>query len=113
MGLNANQRKDEPKQAVIRVDDLQGVIDRNTLSSGSTVIIAVSPSPWTSTARPFANTSTPGRSRRSAPAPGAPASSTPIGFLTDHAQARVVYDLTQRFGRLIRDRRRDDLEGWL
>jgi hypothetical protein len=34
-------------------------------------------------------------------------------FLAEHAEARVVDDLTRRFGRMIRERRRDDLAGWL
>lgn len=34
-------------------------------------------------------------------------------FLADHPEARVVYDLTQRFGQMIRGRRRDALDPWL
>jgi transposase len=34
-------------------------------------------------------------------------------FLAEHTEARVVYDLTQRFGAIIRERRRDDLAEWL
>lgn len=34
-------------------------------------------------------------------------------FLAEHAEARVVYELTQRFGQIIRERRRDELDGWL
>jgi transposase len=34
-------------------------------------------------------------------------------FLAEHPEARVVDDLTQRFGSIVRERRRDDLDGWL
>jgi transposase len=34
-------------------------------------------------------------------------------FLADHDEARGIYDLTQRFGQMIRERRQDDLASWL
>lgn len=34
-------------------------------------------------------------------------------FLADHAEARVVYALTQRFGVMVRERRVSELSGWL
>ena len=39
VGHDTNQRKDEPKETVIRVDDFDTVIDRNTLPFRGTVII--------------------------------------------------------------------------
>lgn len=42
VGLDPNQRKNQSKEAVIRVDDLDRVIDRNTLPSLGIVIIGVS-----------------------------------------------------------------------
>jgi hypothetical protein len=39
VGHDANQRKDESKETVIRVDDFDTLIDRNPLPSWGTVII--------------------------------------------------------------------------
>jgi transposase len=34
-------------------------------------------------------------------------------FLAEHAEARLVYALTQAFGRIVRERRGEDLVDWL